>query len=101
MSSYSEINVLHHLDKPLRFLSFPISDAILYGVMFVGGLVITSLTLSSKFLIGVLLFNFLYYVGVNKYRRKYGTTGDWARLTYQYLPFSGNMPASSIREWQT
>ncbi len=101
MSSYTNVNVLHHLDKPPRFLAFPIWDAVLYAVAFVSGLTLTCLTLNPKILGGVLLFDFLHYFGVNKYREKYGSTGDWAKFVYQYLPFRGSMPSSSISEYQT
>ena len=101
MSRYTNINVLHHLNKPLRFLSFPLLDAVLYATAFVGGLVLTCLSSDPRILVGVLVFDLLHYYGVNKYRQKYNSTGDLAKFVYRYLPFSGRMPSSTVKEYQT
>lgn len=92
MSEYTNTNVMHHLNNPMRVLIWTVDEISCYSVIFLLGM-FTNYVISS--------FILMYVVGflLKKFKRSLGATGGFAQYAYWELPQLKSMPKSHVRRF--
>ncbi len=91
MPGYTNTNVMHHLDKPIRLLMWTIDEVVCVLIPVVFGFMIDAWFVG--FFSGM-LFCYL----LRKFKAKVGSTGGLAQLAYWALP-QHKLPKSNIKEF--
>ena len=91
MASYTNTNVMHHLDKPIRLLMWTIDEIVCISAPIIFGFI------SDAWVIGFLIGISSCFC-LRKFKSKIGATGGLAQFKYWAFP-QQKMPKSYIKEY--